>query len=61
MNATKQQKQESAKVLKKALESNGLTVLYGGSKGHGFWIKETINPRTKTTWHSFRECLAIAK
>ena len=56
---TKQQKQAQAKSLISQLTAKGYEVLYGGSKGHGFWIKGKINSRTKTTWHSFKESSAL--
>lgn len=43
----------------KQLEDCGVKAFYGGTKGHGFWLKDIINPRTNTTWHSIAETKVI--
>ena len=45
---TKQQKQAIATEVKAQLNEIGYQAMYGGRKGHGFWVKDLIlaNPRS---------------
>jgi hypothetical protein len=58
----KAEKQAIAKEVQSQLESLGYTVMYGGRKGHGFWIKGYVSAKPKSGnphFQTMKECQAI--
>ena len=58
----KEKKAAIAKEVQTQLESLGYTVMYGGRKGHGFWIKGYVNPAPKSGnphFQTMKECLSM--
>ena len=45
--------------IEQQLSALGIEALYGGKKGHGFWLKGYTNPRLGSSYHSIRECQTL--
>ena len=64
---TKQQKEAIAAEVKAELEAIGYQVMYGGRKGHGFWVKGLVLPNPRSGNPNFatipecRKAIAIGK
>lgn len=47
--------------IRQLLRLSCIEFIGGETKGFGFWMKDWINPRTGSTWHSMEEARLIVR